>query len=143
LIGGIVQPLYGGFPVVLMPPIAFLQRPVRWLQAISRYQATTSGGPNFAYDLCLRRIPPDERANLDLSSWRVAFNGAEPVRAETLARFGDAFGGCGFRRTAFYPCYGLAEATLLVAGGDAAASPAVRAFDAAALAGNRVAAAGG
>ncbi len=117
LIGGILQPLYGGFPVTLMSPIAFLQKPVRWLQAISRYKATTSGGPNFAYDLCARRITPEQRAGLDLSSWEVAFNGAEPVREKTLDRFSAAFEPCGFRRSAFYPCYGLAEATLIVSGG--------------------------
>lgn len=117
LIGGILQPLYGGFPVVLMPPVAFLQRPLRWLEAISRYQATTSGGPNFAYDLCVEKTTPEQRATLDLSRWQVAFNGAEPIRLETMERFAQAFAPCGFRRNAFYPCYGLAEATLLVTGG--------------------------
>jgi acyl-CoA synthetase (AMP-forming)/AMP-acid ligase II len=87
LIGGIIQPLYAGFPVTLMSPVDFLQRPIRWLQAVSRYQATTSGGPNFAYDLCARKITAEQRALLDLSSWRVAFNGAEPIRAETMERF--------------------------------------------------------
>jgi amino acid adenylation domain-containing protein len=124
LIGGIIQPLYGGFPVTLMSPIAFLQKPLRWLQAISRTRATTSGGPNFAYDLCVRKITPQQQAGLDLSSWTVAFNGAEPIRQATLERFAATFAPCGFRSTAFYPCYGLAEATLIVTGGDAAA-PAV------------------
>jgi acyl-CoA synthetase (AMP-forming)/AMP-acid ligase II len=123
LIGGILQPLYAGFPVVLMSPTAFLQRPIRWLRAVSRYHATTSGGPNFAYDLCARKITPEQRATLDLSSWDVAFNGAEPIRPETLDRFTAAFAPCGFRRTAFYPCYGLAEATLLVSGGRKADPP--------------------
>ncbi len=117
LIGAILQPLYGGFPCILMSPVSFLQRPFRWLQAISRYQATGSGGPNFAYDLCVRKITPEQRATLDLSSWSVAFNGSEPVRRETLDRFTEAFEPCGFRREAFYPCYGLAEATLMVSGG--------------------------
>ena len=117
LIGGILQPLYGGFPCILMAPASFLQRPYRWLQAISQHQATTSGGPNFAYELCIEKITPEQRQTLDLSSWRVAFNGAEPVRQETLARFAEAFAACGFRREAFYPCYGLAEATLMVSGG--------------------------
>ncbi|HWP45778.1 MAG TPA: fatty acyl-AMP ligase [Candidatus Limnocylindrales bacterium] len=117
LAGGILQPLYGGFPVTLMSPFAFLQRPFRWLQAISRTRATTSGGPNFAYDFCVQKITPEQRATLDLSCWEVAFNGAEPVRAETLDRFVEAFEPCGFRREAFYPCYGLAEATLIVSGG--------------------------
>ncbi len=87
LIGGILQPLYIGQPNVLMSPMAFLQKPFRWLKAISRYRATISGGPNFAYDLCVRKITPEQRATLDLSSWNLAFNGAEPVRAETLDAF--------------------------------------------------------
>jgi acyl-CoA synthetase (AMP-forming)/AMP-acid ligase II len=123
LIGGLVQPLYGGFAVTLMSPVAFLMRPVRWLQAISRTHATTSGGPNFAYDLCARKISKAQRAGLDLSCWRVAFNGAEPVRSDTIERFAAAFAECGFRRNAFYPCYGLAEATLFVAGGPKASGP--------------------
>jgi len=82
-----------------------------------RYGGTTCGGPNFALRMCVDRIPPEERESLDLSSWKVAFNGSEPVRAETLERFSDAFAPFGFRREAFYPCYGMAEATLLVAGG--------------------------
>ena len=86
LVGGILQPLYVGRPNILMSPMAFLQKPVRWLQAISRYRGTTSGGPNFAFDLCVRKITPEQRATLDLSSWTVAFSGAEPVRAETLER---------------------------------------------------------
>src|SRR5215813_1439281 len=113
---GILQPLYGGFPVISMSPTAFLQRPLRWLEAISRFQATTSGGPNFAYDLCLRKISAEQRATLDLSSWTVAFNGAEPIRHETVERFAVTFAECGFRAEALYPCYGLAEATLMVTG---------------------------
>jgi acyl-CoA synthetase (AMP-forming)/AMP-acid ligase II/aryl carrier-like protein len=118
LIGGGLQPLYAGATCVLMPSLAFLQRPRRWLEAISKYRGTTSGGPNFAYDLCVRRIPAEDRSGLDLSSWKVAFNGAEPVRAETMDRFARAFAPCGFKATAFYPCYGLAEATLFVTGGE-------------------------
>ncbi|HYO12430.1 MAG TPA: AMP-binding protein, partial [Thermoanaerobaculia bacterium] len=133
LIGNVLQPLYAGASCVLMPPMAFLQRPSRWLEAVSRYRATTSGGPNFAYDLCVRRIAPAERERLDLSSWEVAFNGAEPVRAETLERFAEAFAPQGFRREAFYPCYGLAEATLFVTGSTAGCPPSVGAFEAAAL----------
>jgi acyl-CoA synthetase (AMP-forming)/AMP-acid ligase II len=117
LIGNVLQPLFAGVPCILMSPVAFLQRPLRWLQAISRYQATTSGGPNFAYELCMRKIRPEDRSGLDLSSWRVAFNGAEPVRLETVNRFAAQFADRGFRREAFVPCYGLAEATLLVSGG--------------------------
>jgi acyl-CoA synthetase (AMP-forming)/AMP-acid ligase II len=127
LIGGILQPLYGGFPVSLMSPIEFLLKPRRWLEAISRMRATISGGPNFAYDLCVRKIPPEQRASLDLSHWKLAFNGAEAVRHETLERFTAAFAPHGFRRAAFYPCYGLAEATLLVAGPRDSAAPVVHA----------------
>jgi amino acid adenylation domain-containing protein len=116
LIGGILQPVYGGFPVTLMSPMTFLREPLRWLAAISRFGATTSGGPNFAYDLCVRKTTPRQRAELDLSSWSVAFTGAEPVRAATLERFAAAFAPSGFRPAAFFPCYGLAEATLMVTG---------------------------
>ena len=116
LIGGILQPLYGGFPCVLMPPATFLQSPYRWLKAISDYRGTTSGAPNFAYELCIQKITPEQLENLDLSSWTVAFNGAEPIRSETLGRFWEKFAPCGFRAEAFYPCYGMAEATLMVTG---------------------------
>jgi amino acid adenylation domain-containing protein len=143
LIGGILEPLYAGFQVILLSPMAFLQRPLRWLKAISRYRATTSGGPNFAYDLCVRKTSPAERETLDLSSWQVAFNGAEPIRAETLDRFVAAFGPAGFRRESFLPCYGLAEATLLVSGSPKSDAPVVATFDAAALREHRVATAGG
>nr|QEO74475.1 AMP-dependent synthetase and ligase [uncultured bacterium] len=122
LIGNVLQPLFNGGRCILMSPAAFLQSPVRWLQAISRYRATTSGGPNFAYELCVRKVTREQQAQLDLSSWSVAFNGAEPVRWETLERFAAKFEGCGFRRQAYYPCYGLAEATLLVTGGRADAT---------------------
>lgn len=138
LIGGILQPLYVGRPNILMSPMAFLTKPLRWLSAISRFGATTSGGPNFAYDLCVRKITPEQRDALDLSTWRVAFNGAEPVRAETLERFADYFAPCGFRREAFYPCFGLAEATLIVSGGFAFKPPVVRAFETPALAAGKV-----
>lgn len=117
LIGGILQPLYGGFPVTLMSPGSFLRQPIRWLQAISEFGGTTSGGPNFAYEHCLQRITPEQRHGLDLSRWELAFTGAEPIRASTLEQFADVFAECGFRRDAFYPCYGLAEATLFVSGG--------------------------
>jgi amino acid adenylation domain-containing protein len=117
LIGGVLQPLYIGALCVLMSPVAFLQKPVRWLRAISTYRGHTSGGPNFAYELCCQKINPEERAALDLDSWRVAFNGAEPVLAATVERFALGFAACGFRPAAFFPCYGLAEATLIVSGG--------------------------
>ncbi|MEB3341685.1 fatty acyl-AMP ligase [Okeania sp.] len=123
LIGGILQPLYGRFPVILMSPLMFLQSPVRWLQAISRYRGTTSGGPNFAYDLCVRKIKPEQIQTLDLSSWEVAFNGAEPISAEVLERFTNTFAVCGFRPEAFYPCYGMAEATLIISGGNKFSPP--------------------
>jgi 8-amino-7-oxononanoate synthase len=138
LIGGILQPLYVGRPNVLMSPMTFLQKPFRWLSAISRFRGTTSGGPNFAYDLCVRKITREQRKRLDLSSWEVAFNGAEPVREETLERFAESFGPCGFRREAFYPCYGLAEATLIVSGGYAYQPPVIRTFEAAALAAGQI-----
>lgn len=117
LTNGIIQPLLRGRQCILMAPQSFLQRPMRWLQAISRYKAAVSGGPNFAYELCTRRITPEQRETLDLSSWYAAYNGAEPVRADTLKRFAAKFASCGFRPRFFYPCYGLAEATLIVSGG--------------------------
>ncbi|WP_375770363.1 condensation domain-containing protein [Archangium gephyra] len=126
LIGGVLQPLFAGIPVVLLSPLDFLKRPVRWLEAISRYRGTHSGGPNFAYDLCVRKTTPEQRAALDLSTWSLAFNGAEPVRAATMDRFAEAFASSGFRREAFYPCYGLAEGTLLVTGGRKGELPVVR-----------------
>lgn len=135
---GVLEPLYGGFQVILMSPLAFLQKPIRWLKAISRYQATTSGGPNFAYDLCVRKIDREARATLDLSSWAVAFNGAEPIRHDTLERFARAFEPCGFRRQALYPCYGLAEATLIVSGGKRDVGPVVKTLKASALENNQV-----
>jgi len=140
LIGTVLQPLYLGAQCVLMPPMAFLQRPFRWLQAITRYRATTSGAPNFAYDLCARKITDEQKAQLDLTSWSVAFNGAEPVRAETLEHFAAAFEPCGFRREAFHPCYGLAESTLLVSGGGRAERPHVKLIDARELESNRISA---
>lgn len=133
LIGGIIQPLYGGFPVTLMAPADFLRRPVRWLEEISRIRATTSGGPNFAYDLCLQKTTGEERAQLDLSSWLIAFNGSEPVRAQTMERFARAFAASGFRSEAFQPYYSLAEATHLVTGGIPWSPDETRSFDVAAL----------
>jgi acyl-CoA synthetase (AMP-forming)/AMP-acid ligase II len=133
LIGSVLQPLYAGFPCVLMSPMSFLQRPIRWLEAISTYRATTSGGPNFAYDLCVRKITPQQRVGLDLSCWDIAINGAEPVRHSTIDQFATTFESCGFRREAFYPCYGLAEATLMSSGGKKAASPVLRSVQKVAL----------
>jgi len=116
LIGGILSPLFSGFPVTLMSPLDFIRRPARWLRAISDYKATTSGGPNFAYELALRRTSPEVAETLDLSSWDVAFNGAEPIRTETIENFSSRFAPSGFKTEAFHPCYGLAEATLIVSG---------------------------
>lgn len=123
LIGLVMQPLYVGASCVLMPPAAFLQKPLRWLQLLSRHRVAVTGGPNFGYDLCVRRTTPEEREKLDLSAVRAVFNGAEPIRAETLERFAAAFAPSGFRREAFLPCYGLAEASLLISG-----KPSDRAF---------------
>lgn len=133
LIGGIIQPIYVGRPNVLMSPMSFLQRPHRWLSAISRFRATTSGGPNFAFDLCVQKITPEKMKTLDLSSWTVAFNGAEPVRAATIRRFTEKFASCGFRPEAFYPCYGMAETTLMVTGGLVNDRPVIRTFESRAL----------
>ncbi|NMO23678.1 AMP-binding protein, partial [Pyxidicoccus fallax] len=118
LIGGILVPLAQGFHTALLSPLEFLKRPRLWLETLTKLGGTISGGPNFAFELCVRRIPPAEREGLDLSRWEVAFCGAEPIRAETLERFTEAFAPWGFRREAFYPCYGLAEATLIVSGGE-------------------------
>ena len=138
LIGGLLQPLYGGFPVILMSPVTFIKKPFRWLQSISRYQATTSGGPDFAYDLACRRITPEQRSCLDLSSWEAAFTGAEPVRAQTLEQFARYFAPCGFRKEAFFPCYGMAENTLFVSGGLKTTPPVILQVKGAALEQNRV-----
>ena len=116
LIGNVMASLYNGARCYLMAPVDFLKKPRRWLEAISRYGGTFSGGPDFALQLCVDKIPPADREGLDLSTWRVAFNGSEPVRESTLRRFAEAFGPCGFRREALFPCYGLAEHTLFATG---------------------------
>ena len=126
LIGHVFQPIYVGFPSILMPPVAFLQKPIRWLKAISQYRATTSGGPNFAYDLCVKKVRLEQLANLDLSSWDLAYSGAEPIRAETLEQFGKKFACCDFNYSALYPCYGMAETTLLATGGDKNQEPVIQ-----------------
>ena len=117
LIEGVLGPIFGGYPAFLMAPASFLHRPIRWLRAITRYRASTSGGPNFAYDLCVRKVTEAQRDALDLSSWRTAYNGAEPIRAETLEAFHARFNSVGFQWRSFYPVYGLAESTLLVSTG--------------------------
>lgn len=117
LIGNVLQPLYVGATSILMSPMAFIRRPLLWLSAISRYRAHTSGGPNFAFDACAEHAArTSPMGELDLSSWAVAFNGAEPIRPGTLRRFTETFAPFGFRARAWYPCYGLAEATLIVTG---------------------------
>jgi acyl-CoA synthetase (AMP-forming)/AMP-acid ligase II len=123
LIGALMGTIYSDAKTILLSPLAFLQRPLRWLRAIAHYRANISGAPNFAYDLCVEKIRPEQREKLDLSCWEIAFNGAEPVRVETMQRFAKAFAASGFRYNAFYPCYGLAEATLYVTGGDPSAEP--------------------
>ena len=118
LIGGILAPLYVGFPVNLMSPFTFLQRPFRWLEAITKYKGTISGGPNFSFDQLTRRIQDDRLDELDLSSWRVAFCGAEPIHKDMMDRFAEKFSRCGFKKRMFFPCYGLAESTLISTGGE-------------------------
>jgi acyl-CoA synthetase (AMP-forming)/AMP-acid ligase II len=123
LISNALQALYVGATCVLLAPTTFMHRPWRWLQAIHAYNADIAGGPNFAYDLCVDRLRPEQIGALDLSGWKVAFNGAEPVRAKTVRRFADAFAPCGFDPRAAYPCYGMAEATVFISGGRRGAGP--------------------
>ena len=123
LICGIVLPAYRGFHCYLMSPVAFIQRPLRWLAAMSRYRATHSAAPNFAYDLCVRKVGPAEREGLDLSAWEVTLNSAEPVRRETMERFAEAFGPAGFRMETFCPGFGLAEATVKVTSSNRGEAP--------------------
>jgi acyl-CoA synthetase (AMP-forming)/AMP-acid ligase II len=123
LIGSVFQPLYVGFPCYLMSPVTFLQRPKLWLKTISEKKVTTTGGPNFAYDLCVKRLAPASLEELSLSSWEVAYNGAEHIKVNTLEQFSEAFTPYGFKKSAFLPCYGLAEATLIVSGTDKSEEP--------------------
>jgi len=138
LIGGILETLYVGGTTVLMPPTAFIKRPMRWLEAISRHRATITSAPNFAYDMCVELSSAEERAALDLSNWSTAMCGAEPVRVTSLQGFADAFAPAGFRPEAFHPVYGLAEATLLVSGGSDSPVPVVRHIDRVALREHRI-----
>lgn len=138
LVNGILQPLFAGFEVTLMPPLAFVQHPFNWLRAISDRGTAISVAPNFAYELCVRRVSEEQLKTLDLSGWRLAAVGAEPVRPETLERFHEKFGPVGFRREAFFPCYGLAESTVMVSGGPALDEPVIHSFDAHDLAAGRV-----
>ncbi len=126
LIGNILQPLYLGVSAFLMAPASFLQNPFLWLQAISKYRGTTSGGPNFAYELCLNQIRDENLKDLDLSSWKIAFNGSEFIRAKTLTAFAKKFEVCGFQPSSSYPCYGLAESTLFVTGGEVGSKANIR-----------------
>ncbi|KLO26832.1 fatty-acid--CoA ligase [Mycolicibacter heraklionensis] len=137
-VGGIVGTIYGGRTTVLMSPSAFLMRPIRWMQAISRYQATITAGPNFAYEACVKRSTAEQRAALDLSSLSIAVVGAGPISSETLRSFTEAFAPAGFRPEAFIPAYGLAEATLGVTGMSNSPVPVVTHFDRSALGEDRV-----
>lgn len=137
LIGNLLQTIYCGASLTILPPATFAQDPLLWLRTISERRAYVSGGPTFAFRHCLQRMTPEKCAGLDLSCWKVAYVGAEPVAAEALDRFAEAFAPYGFRREAFFPCYGLAEATLMVTGGDRLAPPIVRSFARAALGENR------
>lgn len=129
LVGGVLSPMYMGLSMALMSPMSFMQRPVRWLRAISKFKATTSGGPNFAYQLCVDKVSDEEMHGLDLSHWRLAFNGAEPVRASTLEQFSRKFERVGFSHTSHFPCYGMAETTLIVTGGPRQTPPVIKHFD--------------
>ncbi|WP_125717732.1 non-ribosomal peptide synthetase/type I polyketide synthase [Pseudoalteromonas rubra] len=129
LIFGILHPVYIGAPAALMNPTSFLQKPLRWLKLLSETKAVTSSAPNFAYDLCVDTIKEADLANLDLSHWQSALNGAEPVRASTLERFYQKFKRCGFRREATAPCYGMAETTLFATGGRLLKTPSVLQLD--------------
>ncbi|MDG2486578.1 MAG: AMP-binding protein [Roseibacillus sp.] len=124
----ILLPVYSRFLDAHMAPSQFMFRPSCWLEAITRYKGTICAAPNFAYELCVSRISREQRANLNLSSWEVALNGAEPIRCETLNRFSETFADCGFESNAMRPCYGLAEATLWVSGEAGQTSPLIETF---------------
>lgn len=138
LICNVLQPLYLGVTAYFMPPLKFVQRPLRWLQAISKYKITISGAPNFAYELCFQKISASQKQDLDLSSWQVAFCGAEPIRASTLDAFAESFAASGFKRQAFAPCYGLAEATLIVTGAHSESEPTMLSINKTALEKNQI-----
>jgi acyl-CoA synthetase (AMP-forming)/AMP-acid ligase II/acyl carrier protein len=134
LITAVLWPVYLGAPSNLMAPATFVREPVLWLKAISRYRGSMCGSPNFAYDLCSAKVAEADLAGLDLSSWRVAYNAAEPVRADTLDNFVARFGPCGFRAEAFYPGFGMAEATVFITGGEARLKPTILSVNKVALA---------
>lgn len=133
LIGGVLFPVFNGNTLVMMSPQHFAQRPLRWLQAVSRHGGRVSGGPDFAYRLCAEHVSEAARASMDLSSWRIAFCGAEPIRPDTLGAFAKAFAPAGFDTRAVYPCYGLAESTLFVTGGRPGSGATIKSFDAQAM----------
>ena len=137
LIGGLLQPIFSGVPCVLMSPGYFLARPLRWLQAISEYGGTISGGPDFAYRLCSERVSEAALAGLDLSRWRVAYSGSEPIRQDSLDTFAEKFAACGFDASSFFASYGLAEATLFVSGSRRGQGIGALELDAEAFAANR------
>ncbi|MFO0870804.1 MAG: aminotransferase class I/II-fold pyridoxal phosphate-dependent enzyme [Pirellulales bacterium] len=138
LIGGLLSPLFVGRQTLLMSPMAFLQKPVQWLRGISQHRVHISGGPNFAYDLCVQKVSDEDLAKLDLSCWGLAFNGAEPIRPSTIDAFCRRFAPAGFRREAFLPCYGMAETTLIVTGCYKALEPPMLTVDGRALDEHRV-----
>jgi acyl-CoA synthetase (AMP-forming)/AMP-acid ligase II len=138
LLEGVLQPVCAGIPSVLLPPRAFFQRPVRWLEALSTHGITISGAPDFAYELCVRTTREEERARLDLGRWRVAFSSGEQIRAETMERFSEHFAPCGFNPKAFRPVYGLAESTYLVANSKSEDGPTLRGVGVDALAQQRI-----
>ncbi|HUN22977.1 MAG TPA: beta-ketoacyl synthase N-terminal-like domain-containing protein, partial [Anaerolineales bacterium] len=138
LIGGILEPMYIGSCSYLMAPATFLQHPSRWLTAISQLGGTISGAPNFAFQLCAEKVTPAERKKIDLSKLEILFCGSEPIRAETLRNFASVFAECGFRESAFYPCYGMAETTLIATGYEGAQTLRTLKVERTALAGNRI-----
>ena len=139
LIINALQSLYVGAACVLMTPVAFVQRPLIWLRAISDYRAEVAGGPDFAFDLCVDRYRAEQMEGIDLSGWKVAFNGAEPVRAESIRRFSRTYAAHGFAASAMLPAYGLAEATVMVSSGHRGAGPATRTVSTNALRAGRIA----
>ncbi len=138
LIDGFIQPIYSGITCYVMSPLTFIKNPINWLRVISKYKVTHSQSPNFGYDFCVHRVTSEQLVNLDLRSWNTASNGAEPIRKDTVENFIKTFEPCGFRATAFYPAYGLAEATLLVATKSHNQVPQVASISASALEKNQI-----
>lgn len=138
LIDGVLVPVYTGFPGVILPPVSFLQKPVRWLKAITKYRGTHGGGPNFAFDLCAEGIAEEEKISLDLSSMETLYCGAEPIRKSTFERFVSSFREYGFSHEKLYPCYGMAETTLIITGPHAGRGPVYLCLSAGELEKNRI-----